>query len=195
MTLVLYVINITYMNHAAANPLPYLPPAIGGHIAREMAAALPPPSLNTPEGIAARDVSAIAQVAALDPQTAAEAILAVEHVVLLANALQAMAEARRPGLTDAEMHRAERRHDAMVRLAGTVLRHLERLQARRHVRQRNPQATAEAERRAAALTGLMMEGQRPRVPRPSAVPAPQQQPRPAAASVSPPEKLPVRTAA
>ena len=66
--------------------LPNLSPAITYEIFADLCATLPPPVINTPEGIASRDDLAMAQVADMHPADTLEALLAVHAVILQAQA-------------------------------------------------------------------------------------------------------------
>ena len=66
--------------------LPNLPPAIAREIFAQLCSALPPPVVNTAEGIESRNNLAMAELAAMLPADAVEAMLALDAVLAGAHA-------------------------------------------------------------------------------------------------------------
>jgi hypothetical protein len=105
------------------------------HLRRMLKAALPPIAPGGTEYGWQRDNAAIEQVASLCPADAAEAALALQHVVLQAHAMEFLRRANQPGTVPAQTLRCTAQAANMMRQAEGALRLLLRMQDERRKRQ------------------------------------------------------------
>ncbi len=78
--------------------LPNLPAAVAGETLNTLRATLPPPAIDTPENRDARDVTAMAELAALRPADLVELMVATQIVLAEAHAAACLRLAARPGV-------------------------------------------------------------------------------------------------
>ena len=114
-------------------PFRAIPKQLSQHLFNALCRALPDPDDPAPDGEKARDMMAIAAVAALDPQGVAEAMLAIQVVTTEAHARACLRQASiyRDEVTVAL--RCQALAAAMMRQMHQAMRALERLQAMRPV--------------------------------------------------------------
>lgn len=113
--------------------IPNIPEPLSCAIYAELLTLLPPPAEDTPEAHALRDERAVAAVAHLLPENAAEAELAAQIVGAQFHAKDALRSAAvYAGIDPAEVRRCRAQAASMMRQADSGLRMLMRLQAERH---------------------------------------------------------------
>jgi hypothetical protein len=111
--------------------LPHLSPAVARYTLHTLIRELPPAIPDTQEDRAERDEAAIAAVAALHPEDAFEARLAVRIVAADAQAADCLRSAAASGHDASEARRCRAQAGMMMRHADSALRSLERRQAAR----------------------------------------------------------------
>jgi hypothetical protein len=114
-----------------ANHLPNLPEAITRDVFSNLCGSLPAPINNTPDGIADRDEGAVAALAALQPENAFEAQIAMHIVGNNAHGLANLRRAEQPDRSPAEARRDRAQGIALLRLAQSGLRQFTRDRAAR----------------------------------------------------------------
>jgi hypothetical protein len=112
--------------------IPNVPDRLAREIYAELCGALPPPTPDTPEARTARDDRAMAAVAALIPENAFEAELAVQIVAKDFHAKHALRDASRPNLTVDALNNYRNQASRMDRDSQSGVRNLLRIQAIRY---------------------------------------------------------------
>jgi len=114
-------------------PLPNLPPRLSREIFAAVRRGLPPAHDATPDALDARDMIAMAAIAALDPRDAAEAVIAAQVVMAEAHGRASLEDASLNGQDLKVVMQCRAQARAMMRQAQDSLRGLQRLQATRPV--------------------------------------------------------------
>jgi hypothetical protein len=109
--------------------IPNLPDTLAREVYAGLCAQLPPPAIDTPEARAIRDDLAMAAVAALLPENAFEAELAVQIVSANAHAKDCFRSIHQPGMALADQRRCRAQASTMMRDAQSGVRTLLRIQA------------------------------------------------------------------
>jgi hypothetical protein len=123
-----------------ADPINQLPADAYHHLIESLRLALPP--ADTPDAAHRRDRAAIAQIAALCPANAAEAVMAAQFVLANAQAIALAQHAPEPAPDARDAARRSAQSASMMRQARDAMRLLLRMQAARTRRDADP-ATAD----------------------------------------------------
>ncbi len=125
------------------------------HLVRALRLTLPPPPSNAPDALARRDRAAIAQIAALQPASTAEAELAGQFVAASEQWKDCLRLAQNPETPPDLAMKCRAQAASMMRQANSAMRVLLRLQAARWKTEANPETCNRADR-AERFTALML---------------------------------------
>lgn len=117
-----------------------LAPDLYNYLLQTLRTTLPPPPDDTPEARAERDNCALAQIASLNPATYIEVDLALQIVLLLANAKDCLRWADDPSLSASMSLKCHAQSAAMRRESQSTLKFLLREQKRREKAQSIPKS-------------------------------------------------------
>jgi hypothetical protein len=139
------------------DPFAGLTPPIYYQVTHALTAHLPPPLTDTPQALIARNDTAIAQVAAMQPTNANEAALAVQCVATRAQAEDVLRLLRKHADDDINLVvRLNAQYVAMVRASLGAHGHLTRAQKQRHKREASD-TTREADEWTQHVVGRSMQ--------------------------------------
>ena len=162
----------------AANLTLQIPRDMYYHLVHTLRGALPPPVTDTPEDLARRDNTVIAQIACLLPANADEITLAVQYVAASAQALDSQRLAHVHAANPSLALQCTAQAASMMRQARGARSLLLRVQAQREKREANRAALDHAAWTEHCAIGLMADALGRTPPAPAAEPPPPPAPPP-----------------